>query len=144
MRTKLLFLAFMLFATTGSIYAQPPGSGQRQRATPEERAKTFIEKNAKELKLEGEQKAKLQTTFLEFYKAQEKLMAEMRESKERPDRTVLQKKLATDRDEKAKKFLSEDQMKTLKKIEEAQTMRRGQGGQGGGRQGGSEGQQRRM
>lgn len=125
-------LTFLLFAgLTSFAQAQPPGGGQWNR-TPEERAKMQAERVAKELSLEKSKQAELETIYLETFKAQQKTMTEAREKGERPSRETMEK-LNTDRDEKLKKALTEEQFKKLKEAEEKMRQQRGQGGSGGGR-----------
>ncbi|MDR1881355.1 MAG: DUF4890 domain-containing protein [Prevotella sp.] len=85
MKKAVLFFAIVLFATSG-LFAQ-----QRQRATPEERAKRQTETLVKELGLTDDQKTKVHEINLKFVQPnavqsketdREKLRAEFRKIQE--------------------------------------------------------------
>lgn len=133
MKAKFLVLLGFLFVTAISVNAQGGGqAGQRRMGTPEERMKMFTEKVIPELKLTKEKQTKLEAIYLDYYKAQDKLRAGL-QGGERPDRTVFQK-MMTERDEKVKAVLSEDEQKKLKEVEASMRPQRagGPGGQAGG------------
>lgn len=137
MKARILFLVGFFFATTFALHAQPPGGGRGMMRTPEERVKTLFEKAGPELKLEKETQAKVEAAYLDFYKGQQKIFEAARNGGERPDRSVFEK-MTTERDEKVKKLITEEQFKKLKEIEEAQRPQRGGGGNGGGNRGGQQ------
>ncbi|WP_029902135.1 DUF4890 domain-containing protein [Prevotella sp. 10(H)] len=85
MKKLILFLTIALF-TTGGVFAQ-----QRQRATPEERAKRQTETLVKELGLNDDQKTKVYDINLKYAKAfgerngqvdREKMRAEFQKNQE--------------------------------------------------------------
>jgi len=143
MKTKACLLFGFMLAATLTVNAQQGRGGQQPMSrTPEDRVKAFSERVIPELKVNDDQKKQLETIYLDFYKTQEKMFAEMRNGGERPDRTVMEK-MNNERDEKVKKVLSEEQFKKLKEIEASQRQRMGGGqgqrpgnGQRPGRQGG--------
>lgn len=103
MKKLVLFLTITLFATSG-LMAQ-----QRQRATPEERAKRQTETLAKELGLNDDQKAKVYEINLKF--AQPK-----GEQGKSIDRETLRAEFQKNQDQRTaelKAVLTEDQQKKL-------------------------------
>lgn len=87
----------------------------RQRLSAEERTKMAIEKIAP-LNLDTATKAKTAMVLKEFYEAQEKAMAAMRQSGNM-DREAMREKrqqLVTERDSKLKLILTEEQLKKWK------------------------------
>ena len=107
MKSKITVI-FALLMFTGIITF-----AQQQRQTVEERAKNVMEKIKTPLKLDEEQAKKTEPVFLDYYKAQQKLMQEMRDSGTRPERSVFEK-ITTERDEKLKVIFSADQYKKFK------------------------------
>lgn len=120
--TILLLLAF-LFAGHTVVNAQ---NGGGQRRTVEERVKRTIDRLTPELTLNDEQKGKITPVFTDFYKGIDKLREDAGGS--RPDRSAFQK-LATERDEKVKGILNEEQ---YKKYTTAMENMRNRGGRPGG------------
>ena len=111
MKSKITLL-FSLLMFSGIITF-----AQQQRQSVEERVKGVMEKMAP-LKLDEDQVKKTDSTFTTYYKAQSKMMEEMRSSGSRPDRSVFEK-ITTERDEKLKTIFSADQYKKFKdEIEE--------------------------
>lgn len=123
----MLMLAFLL-AVNISVFAQQGGQGG-QRRTVEERVKATIERLTTELSLNKDQQTKLDSVFTNSYKAMEKMRADAQASGTRPDREVFQK-FNTERDEKVKGILTEDQFKKYKEAQEK--MRQNGGNRGGG------------
>jgi hypothetical protein len=140
MKKVILLLAI---AITGAFAVQAQGGGGSfQRRTPEERLKQVKEKLV-DLKLDGDQTTKSDTTFIEYFRAQSKMMEDLRAGGGAPDRDQIREKsqkLAADRDEKLKKIFTEDQYKKWKdEIEPSLRPQRGGGGgpRGGNREGGN-------
>lgn len=123
----MLMLAFLL-AVNISVFAQQGGQGG-QRRTVEERVKAQIERLTTELSLNKDQQTKLDSVFTNSYKAMEKMRTEAQASGNRPDREAFQK-FNTERDEKVKGILTEDQFKKYKEAQEK--MRQNGGNRGGG------------
>ena len=117
MKKKILLAAFMLFSTLSVLMAQGP-----QQMPPEERAKKTVEKLKPELTLTDQQEKDITPVYTEFYTAMGKRFVNGRPSPE--DR----QKLVTERNEKLKKTLSEEQMKKLAEVEEKMRQERRQGG----------------
>lgn len=112
MKSKITAI-FALLMFTGMITF-----AQQQRQTVEERVKGVMEKLKSPLKLDDDQSMKTDSVFTNYYKAQQKMMEDMRSSGERPDRSVFEK-ITTDRDAKLKAIFSADQYKKFKdEIEE--------------------------
>ena len=136
MKKAILLLAI---AITGVLAVQAQGGGGFQRRTPEERLKMTKEKLV-DLKLDQDQTTKSDSTFIEYFRAQNKMMEDMRAAGGAPDRDQMREKsqkLAGERDEKLKKIFTEDQFKKWKdEIEPALRPQRGGGGAGGGNRGG--------
>jgi protein CpxP len=105
-RVLLTFISFLML----SAVAFSQGEGQRQ--TIEERTKSTVEKMA-DLKLSAEAKAKTETILLEYYKAQQKAMEDMRAagSVDREQMRQKRQELASARDEKLKLVFTAEQMK---------------------------------
>ena len=113
MITKIALLASFILTATLSSYGQ-----QTQRRTVEERVKDVIEKIKEPLKLDAAQVQKTDSVFTQFYKAQQKMMEDVRASGERPDRSVFEK-MTTERDEKLKAIFTADQFTKFKNEVEA-------------------------
>lgn len=123
MKLKIGFLAIALFA--GVVMANAQGGGG-QRRTPEERTKRVVDTLNTVFKLESAVSTQVQTTFMDYYKEQDKLRETMMSNGGQFDREAFQK-LTTDRDEKLKKSLTADQFKKYKEeIEPAMMPRRRQ------------------
>ncbi|HUP14105.1 MAG TPA: hypothetical protein VM187_17915, partial [Niastella sp.] len=137
-------ILLLAIAVTGTfaVQAQGQGSGGFQRRTPEERLKQVKEKLV-DLKLDGDQTTKSDSTFIEYFRAQSKMMEDMRAGGGAPDRDAMREKMQkmnADRDEKLKKIFTDDQYKKWKdEVEPALRPQRGGGGgpRGGNREGGS-------
>lgn len=131
MKIKIGFLAILLLAGTISTFAQG-GGGMQQQRSPEERSKRAVDTLVTLFKLDATGTTAVQTAFVDYYKAADKMREEMRASGGQMDRDAFGK-LATDRDDKLKKTLSADQFKKFKdEVEPAmRPARRGQGGGGG-------------
>ena len=136
-KIKIGLLAVLMMAGTISTFAQGGGNGGgggMQQRTPEERSKRVVDTLTSIFKLDAAATTAVQTTFVDYYKASDKMREEMRAGGGQMDRTAFEK-LTSDRDEKLKKSLSADQFKKFKdEIEPAMRQRRpgGGGGQGGG------------
>jgi len=134
MKNKIFMLAFLLFSVV-LVKAQGGGGGGFQRRTVEERVKIIHDKMDSAFKLEAAKLTEVDGIFTNYYKATDKLREEMMSSGERPDPQVMREKmqpLTTERDDKLKKVLSEDQYKKWK--DEIEPSMRPQRGGGGGRQ----------
>lgn len=125
---KFLFLALMLSAVTGVALAQGGGGGF-QRRTVEERVKIVHDKLDSAFKPAADKFKEIDVIFTDFYKAQDKMREEMMGGGERPDPQVMREKMqgmATERDDKLKKVLTEDQFKKWKEeIEPSMRPQRG-------------------
>ena len=130
MKIKIGLLGILMIAGVMMANAQGGGGGM-QRRTPEERTKRVVDTMVTALKLDASQQAQVQTAYLDYNKAWDKIR-ETTPQGERPNQDAMQK-LATDRDEKLKKVLTAEQFKKLKdEIEPAMRPRRPGGGGGGG------------
>jgi hypothetical protein len=128
MKQKIMLMLAFLLAVNISVFAQQGGQGG-QRRTVEERVKATIERLTTELSLNKDQQTKLDSVFTNSYKAMDKVRAEAQASGNRPDREVFQK-FSTERDEKVKGILTDDQFKKYKEAQEK--MRQNGGNRGGG------------
>jgi periplasmic protein CpxP/Spy len=139
MKKVILLLAIVI---SGAFAVQAQGGGGFQRRTPEERLKQVKEKLV-DLKLDNDQTTKSDSTFIEYFRAQNKMFEEMRAGGGAPDREAMREKmqkLGNERDEKLKKIFTEDQFKKWKdEIEPSMRPQRGGGGNGGPRGGNREG-----
>lgn len=128
MKSKIFVLALSLFVFVLAANAQ----GQ-QRRTVEERVKAVAEKFA-DFKLDKEKSTQVDSIFTNFYKATDKLREEMMAAGGQPDFQQMREKmqpLATERDDKLKKLLSEEQFKKWKdEIEPSLRPQRRPGGGG--------------
>jgi len=126
MKSKIFLLAFSLF-----VFAFAANAQGQQRRTVEERVKAVNEKFA-EFKLDKEKSTQVDTIFTHFFKATDKLREEMIAAGGQPDFQQMREKmqpLATERDDKLKKVLSEEQFKKWKdEIEPSLRPQRRQGG----------------
>ncbi|MBE7173755.1 MAG: hypothetical protein INR73_24495 [Williamsia sp.] len=135
MKTKIGFFSMLLLAGALTVNAQGGGGGGFQRRTPEENTKRVVDTLNSVFKLEQGAQTQVQTIFMDFYKAQNKMMDDMMASGGQMDRDKMRadrEKMVADRDEKLKKALSDDQFKKFKSdIEPALSPRRRMGGGGG-------------
>jgi hypothetical protein len=126
MKLKIGFLSMMMLA--GVLMANAQGGQGGMRRTPEERTKRVVDTLTTLFKLDQNQQTQSTAAFMDYNKAMDKLREGMQGGGARPDRAEIEK-LTTERDEKLKKALGEDQFKKYKdEIEPAMRMRR----QGGG------------
>ena len=105
-------LFFLIAGFSYSSFAQ----GGPQRMTVEERVKLVLEKFA-EFKLDAAKTKEVDSVFTNYYKGQEKVRQELMGSGERPDPQVLRDKmqpLVTERDDKLKGILTDEQFKKWK------------------------------
>ncbi len=127
MKNKLMLCAFLIFGIA-SVKAQGGGGGF-QRRTVEERVKTIHEKLDSAFKPGTDKLTEIDGIFTVFYKAQDKIREELMSGGERPDPQVMREKMQpamTERDDKLKKVLTEDQYKKWK--DEIEPSMRRQGG----------------
>jgi periplasmic protein CpxP/Spy len=129
MKQRIMLMLAFLLAMNISVFAQQGGGQGGQRRSVEERVKATIERLTTELSLNKDQQTKLDSVFTNSYKAMEKMRADAQASGNRPDREVFQK-MSTERDEKVKAILTEDQFKKYKEAQEK--MRQNGGNRGGG------------
>jgi hypothetical protein len=122
MKSKITVFVMLMFAGILSTQAQGQGG---QRRTPEERTEMIVNRLTDSLKLSAAQKGDVNTVYLDFYKAQDKLREGLQPG-QRPERADLDK-LSEARDAKLKIILKEDQFTKLKEMEAA--MRNRGGGQ---------------
>lgn len=126
MKQRIMLMLAFLLAMNISVFAQQGGG---QRRSVEERVKATIERLTTELSLNKDQQTKLDSVFTNSYKQMEKMRADAQASGNRPDREAFQK-MGTERDEKVKAILTEDQFKKYKEAQEK--MRQNGGNRGGG------------
>ncbi len=131
----------MLVAGIVTANAQGGGGmgGGMQMRTPEENTKRAVDTVTSVFKLDQTAQTGVQSAFSDFYKAQGKMMDDMRAARANGGQMDMDKmrtdreKLVSDRDEKLKKAMTDDQFKKFKSdIEPALTPRRGNRGGGGG------------
>jgi periplasmic protein CpxP/Spy len=111
MKSKFLVLALSLFVFAFAANAQGP-----QRRTVEERVKAVAEKFA-DFKLDKDKSTQVDSIFTNYYKATDKLREEMMAAGGQPDFQQMREKMqphVTERDDKLKKILSEEQFKKWK------------------------------
>ena len=131
----------MLLAGVITANAQGGGGmgGGRVQRSPEESTKRVVDTLTTVMKLDQAAQTSVQTIFMDYYKAQNKMMQDMMASGGQMDRDKMRsdrEKMVGERDEKLKKALGDDQFKKFKSdIEPALMPRRG-GGNGGGNGGG--------
>lgn len=124
MKIKIVLASMLMLAFVVVSYAQGGGG---QRRTAEEHTKQVVDTITTVFKLDQAQQTQAQTAFMDYNKAIDKLREGM-QAGTRPDRSEIEK-LAIERDEKLKKFLSADQFKKFKdEIEPAIRTRRPGGG----------------
>ena len=140
MKIKIGFFCMMLLAGVVTANAQGGGGmgGGMQRRTPEESTKRVVDTLTSVMKLDQAAQTSVQTVFMDYYKAQNKMMQDMMASGGQMDRDKMmadREKMVSERDEKLKKALGDDNFKKFKTdIEPAISPRRGGGGGGGNRQ----------
>ena len=117
---RLLFL--FVFVAAFTTQAQQGGG---QRRTPEERTKMVIERMADSLKISAVQQKDVNSVFMDYYKAQDKLREGLAPGT-RPERADIEKTI-TDRDAKLKIILTEQQFTKYKEMEAAMRQRGGGG-----------------
>ncbi len=126
MKQKFGFIIAFLFT---ALIAGAQGGPRR---TVEERVKAVHEKIETAFKLDAEKMVKLDSTFANYYRQQDKIRQEMRNGNERPDFQAMREKMqpAIDaRDKELKTILTEEQFKKWKdEIEPSMMPRRGGGG----------------
>ncbi len=128
MRTiqKLLVLVTVLSFST--VMAQGRG-GQRAQQDPEEAANERVEKYAEPLQLDELQKALLKANFIEYGKKQRSLFtSEMTREEKRDSMQGLRKEQL----DKLAEFLTEEQLTTLKELQQKERKKR-RGSRRGGR-----------
>ena len=119
MKKLVLLLMIALFATSG-VFAQQ--RQQRERSTPEERAKRQTETLTKELTLTDAQKDKVYKIVLKFSQPQTQNNANTDREKRREEFQKIQKQ----RNDSIKTVLTDDQKKKFDKhIEDMQNRMRG-------------------
>lgn len=103
-------LTLMLFANV-AVQAQPPGGGGPPSA--EEMVEKLMTDLSKEITLTDAEKSSLEEIFTDFHTEMEK----MHKSGSRPDRSAMEK-LESERDEKVKEVLSEENYEAYAKFME--------------------------
>ena len=122
MKSKITLFVMLMFAGILSTQAQ---QGNFQRRTPEERTKMQVDRMTDSLKISAAQQKDVNTVFMDYYKAQDKLREGLAPGT-RPERADIEKTV-TDRDAKLKIILTEPQFNRFKEMEAA--MRNRGGGQ---------------
>ena len=120
MKIKITLLAILMLVGVVSTQAQQGP----QRRTPEERTKMVVDRLTDSLKISAAQAADINTVYLDFYKAQDKLREGLAPGT-RPERADMDK-LTEARDAKLKIILKEEQFAKLKEMEAAMRNRGGQ------------------
>ena len=130
---KTIFIALLFIAAgTISAKAQGGGGGNFQPQTPEERVKRVHAKIDSAFKLDATKLAEVDALFLNAYKEQDKLRAEMSSGGGQPDFQAMREKMQPindARDAKLKPLLGDDNYKIWKEQIEP-TMRGNRGGGG--------------
>lgn len=125
MKNKIFLVAILLLSV---VFVKAQGGGA-QRRTVEERVKIAHDKMDSAFKLEATKLKEVDDIFTNYYKASDKLREEMMSGGERPDPQVMREKMqpmTTERDDKLKKVLTEDQYKKWKdEIEPSMRPQRG-------------------
>ncbi|HEY2721455.1 MAG TPA: hypothetical protein VGI82_07010 [Chitinophagaceae bacterium] len=132
MKTKGLFIIsfFILVAVTSNAQG-----GGFQRRTVEERVQMVHQKLDSAFKLDKTKLADADSAFATYYRAQDKLRADMMSGGGQPDFQAMREKmqpLMDDRDKKLQTILTADQFKTWKETIEPSMRPRRMGGGGGG------------
>jgi periplasmic protein CpxP/Spy len=109
MKKQFLLIAMAMVVSIGSLFAQGGGG---QRMTPEERAKSAMEKIAA-LNLNADQTSKTNVIITDFYTTSQKAMEEMRASGSVDREAFMAKReeLSKARDNKLKEVFTADQFK---------------------------------
>jgi hypothetical protein len=113
MKSKILLSAILLLFAAFSI-AQAQGDAKKM--TVDEKVKKTMSQLTPQLGLDNDQQTKIQAIYTDFYTAKEKLYEGLQPGAQ-PDKAQKQK-LMTDRDEKIKAVLNEDQYKKFKDWED--------------------------
>ena len=120
MKIKITLFAILMLVGVVSTQAQQGN----QRRTPEERTKMVVDRLTDSLKISAAQATDINTVYLDFYKAQDKLREGLAPGT-RPERADMDK-LTELRDAKLKVILKEEQFAKLKEMEAAMRNRGGQ------------------
>lgn len=136
MKKQILLATIAAMFSIATVSAQ---GGGMPRRTVEERVKVVHEKLDSAFKLDAAKMKDAEAIFTDYYKAQDKVREDAMAGGGQPDRDAMRAKmqeLGTQRDDKLKKVLTEEQMKTWKdQIEPSmRPQRRGGNGQGPGGQ----------
>ena len=119
MKIKIGLLGILMFAGVMMANAQGGGGGM-QRRTPEESSKRVVDTLTTVFKLDQAKHDQVQTVFTDFYKTMQSAM----QSGTRPEQSEREKWMS-ERDDKLKKVLTEEQFKKYKdEIEPAMRQRR--------------------
>jgi len=113
MKNKILLSALLLLFTAFS-FAQ--AQGDPKKMSVDEKVKKTMSQLTTQLSLDNDQQAKLQPIFTDFYTAKEKLYEGLQPGAQ-PD-MAQKEKLVSDRDEKIKAVLKDDQFQKFKAWEE--------------------------
>lgn len=125
---KILYLLAFGLVVNISAFAQQGGG---QRRTVEERVKMTLDRMKETLQITPEQTVKLDSVFTKSFKDMDKAREDARASGNRMDREAFTK-FSTERDEKVKGVLTEEQYKKYKAAEEERRQRMGNRSGGGG------------
>jgi len=113
MKSKIFLSAILLlFATFSFAQAQ----GDTKKMTVDEKVKKTMSQLTPQLALDNDQQTKIQAIYTDFYTAKEKLY-EVVHPGAQPDKAQ-KEKLMTEKDEKIKAVLNEDQYKKFKDWED--------------------------
>jgi Spy/CpxP family protein refolding chaperone len=123
---KILYLLAFGLVVNISAFAQQGGG---QRRSVEERVKMTLDRMKETLQITPEQTVKLDSVFTKSFKDMEKAREDARTSGNRMDRDAFMK-FSTERDEKVKSILTDEQFKKYKAEEEARRQRMGNRGGG--------------
>jgi len=129
---KLLIMSIMLVATIAFATAQQ-GQGQRQNRTPEEQAKATTDRMVELLKLNADQKTKVEAIELDLAKQQAAKMQNIQGNREAM--TAVRQEMDKLREAKYKPVLTDAQFKTYLDNRTQRGQGQGQGGQRGQGQG---------
>ena len=129
MKKHFIFILVLFIGGASIANAQ---QGNRPMRSPEERAKRVVDTLTTVFKLDKTHSDQVDSVFLNYYKDADK-MREAAQASGNFDRDAFMK-MTSDRDEKLKKVLTDDQYKKFKdEIEPAMRPQRRPGGGGGGR-----------
>ena len=113
MKSKIFLSAILLlFATFSFAQAQ----GDTKKMTVDEKVKKTMSQLTPQLALDNDQQTKIQAIYTDFYTAKEKLYEGLQPGAQ-PDKAQ-KEKLMTEKDEKIKAVLNEDQYKKFKDWED--------------------------